>query len=224
MREKVAVATVDGKAYFLIVNQLREQNIPFISVVPGEPVPAQVKAVITTEKEKPQIKGEKILTFTDETNLDNLIRDVKRILLGKETYEKIVIGIDPGEAVGVAVFGDGKVIEEGNCYSIQEVTTSITKTLRGVDYAQTNVSVKIGNGVPVYKELLAALDQALPLQVSLEVVSEAGTNKPLKNNGHSRGIRHISSAIRIAGRSGYITPRRKANYEANSRIQQNTTS
>ncbi len=39
MKEKVAVATVQGKAYFLIVNELREQNIPFISLVPGESVP-----------------------------------------------------------------------------------------------------------------------------------------------------------------------------------------
>ena len=52
MKEKVAVATVEGKAYFLIVNKLREQNIPFISLVPGEVVPAEVKVVITTEKEK----------------------------------------------------------------------------------------------------------------------------------------------------------------------------
>jgi len=33
MTEKVAVATMQGKPYFLIVNQLREQNIPFISIV-----------------------------------------------------------------------------------------------------------------------------------------------------------------------------------------------
>ncbi len=63
MKEKVAVATVEGKAYFLIVNQLREQNIPFVSLVPGESVPAEVKVVITTEKEKHLVKNEKILIF-----------------------------------------------------------------------------------------------------------------------------------------------------------------
>ena len=63
VKEKVAVATVEGKAYFLIVNQLREQNIPFVSLVPGEPVPAEVKVVITTEKEKHLVKHEKILIF-----------------------------------------------------------------------------------------------------------------------------------------------------------------
>ncbi|MCX6643831.1 MAG: hypothetical protein NT043_01305 [Candidatus Bathyarchaeota archaeon] len=217
MKEKVAVATVEGKAYFLIVNELREQNISFISLVPGEPVPAEVKVVITTEKEKHLVKHEKILIFTSENELDDLVNEVKRILQGKEAYEKIVIGIDPGEAIGLAVIADGKVIEEGNCFSTQEVINSIIKTIRNVNFSLTSVSVKIGNGVPVYKELLEALDDALPPEVALEVVGEAGTNRPLKENKRSRGIRHISSAIRIAGRTGYIIQRRKA-IATNSRI------
>ena len=209
MKEKVAIATVEGKAYFLIVNRLREQNIPFISLVPGESVPAEVKVVITTEKEKHLVKNEKILILTSENELDNLVNEVKRILQGKEAYEKILIGIDPGEAIGLAVIADGKVIEEGNCFRTQEVINSIIKTIRNVNSTVTSVSVKIGNGVPVYKELVEALDDALPPAVVLEVVSEAGTNLPLKKNMRSRRVRHISSAIRIAGRTGYIIPRRK---------------
>ena len=209
MKEKVAIVTVDGKAYFLIVNNLREQNLPFISLVPGESVPAEVKAVITTEKEKYLVKNENTLIFTNENELDNLFNEVKRILQGKDAYEKILIGIDPGEAIGLAVIADGKVIEEGNCFSSQEVINSIIKTIRNVNFTVTSVSVKIGNGVPVYKKLVEALDDNLPSEVVLEVVSEAGTNRPLKNNKRSRRIRHISSAIRIAGRTGYTIPRRK---------------
>ena len=217
MIEKVAVATVEGKAYFLIVNALREQNIPFVSLVPGESVPPEVKVEITTEKEKQLVKNEKILIFTSENELDSLVDEVKRILQGKEAYEKILIGIDPGGAIGLAVLADGKDIQEVNCFSIQEVIKSIIKTVKNVNFKATNVSVKIGNGVPVYKELVEALDDALPLAVVLEVVSEAGTNRPLKNNKRSRRIRHISSAIRIAARTGYIIPRRKM-IATNSRI------
>jgi hypothetical protein len=218
LKEKVATATVDGKAYFLIVNGLREQNVPFISLVPGEPVPAEVKVVITTEKEKHLVKNENTLIFTSENELDNLFNEVKRILQGKEAYEKILIGIDPGEAIGLAVLADGEVIEEGNCFSTQEVISSVIKSIRNVNFSVTGVSVKIGNGVQVYRELVEALDDALPPAVVLEVVSEAGTNLPLKKNTRSRRIRHISSAIRIAGRTGYVIPRRKM-LAANGRIQ-----
>ncbi len=217
MKEKVAIATVQGKAYFLIINKLREQDIAFLSLVPGEAVPTKVKLIITTEEEKSLIKNEKILVFHGAEELDNLINEVKRLLLGKEAYERIVVGVDPGEATGLAVIADGKVIEEGNCYSTQEVISTITKAIKNVNFLQTAVSVKIGNGVPVYKDLLEALDAALPPQVALEVVGEAGTNKPLKDNGHSRGIRHISSAILIAGRFGHVISRRKT-IAANGRI------
>jgi hypothetical protein len=209
MKEKVAVATVDGKAYFLVVNKLKEQNIPFLSLIPGESVPIDIKVVVTTEKEKPLLKDEKILVFKDEADLEGLDAEIKRILRGKVAYEKIIIGLDPGEATGLVAVADGKVIEEGNCYSSKEVIQSISKIIRTVNFRLTNVTVKIGNGVPIYKELLEDLDAELPPQVALEVVGEAGTNRPFKVNKRSREIRHISSAMRIAGRAGYIAPRRK---------------
>lgn len=210
MKERVAIATVQGKAYFFIVNALRDQNIPFISLLPGQPVPPKARMLITTEQEQAATNHhEKMFIFHGEEDLDTLISAAKRTLLGKEDFEKIIIGLDPGAATGLAVIADGKVIEEGNCYSTQEVTRTISKALRNINFTQTAVTVKIGNGVPVYKEMLQALDEALPPEVTLEVVGEAGTNKPLQENKRSRKIRHISSAIRIAGRVGYIFERNR---------------
>jgi hypothetical protein len=186
MKEKVAVATVQGKPYFLIVNKLNEKNVSFISLLPGQSVPAKIK--------------------------------FKKTLLGKKAFSKIVIGIDPGVATGLVAVADGKVIEEGNCFSSEEVISSIIKILGNVDFAVTTVSGKIEKGVPIYKELFRDLDDALPPQIALEVVDEAGTHKPLKENKRSGGVRHISSAIRITGRAGNIFPRRKT-IAAHSRIQ-----
>jgi hypothetical protein len=211
MKAKVAVATVSGKAYFLIVNQLKERNLPFISLVPGETVPTEVKAVITTEKEKHRINHEKILVYDSETEPDAFANEVMKILQGKKVYEKIVIGIDPGEVFGLAVIADGKVNETGNCFSIQEALAKISSVIKSVDFSSTAVSIKIGSGVPTYKELIETLDLTLPPEVVLEVVSEAGTNRPLDENKHRRGLRDIASAIRIAGRAGHIYPRRRTN-------------
>jgi hypothetical protein len=211
MKAKVAVATVQGKAYFLIVNKLKERNIAFLSLVPGETVPTEVKAVITTEKEKHRISHERILVYDSETEPDALANEVVKILQGKEVYEKIVIGVDPGEVFGLAVIADGKVNETANCFSIQEALTKISSIIKNVDFSSTAVTIKIGSGVPTYKDLLETLDAALPPQVVLQVVSEAGTNRPLNHNKHRRGLRDIASAIRIAGRAGHTYPRRKTN-------------
>lgn len=206
MRAKIAVATVQGKAYFLIVNALEEQNIPFVSIVPGETVPFEAKAVITTKEEKRLINHQKILVFSGEEELGILTMEAIKILHGKEVYKKIVVGVDPGEVFGLAVVADGKIIYRENCFSVQQVVTKILEILRNTRSASNTAAIKIGNGVPVYKELLKELAEALPEKVVLEVVNEAGTNLPV--NRRSRRIRHISSAIQIARRGGQVITRR----------------
>jgi len=209
MNAEVAVATVSGKAYFLIVNKLKERDIPFLSLVPGETVPTDVKVVITTEQEKHLIRHERILVYDGETAPDSAANEIRKILQGKEAYEKIVIGIDPGEVLGLAVIADGKVNETANCLSVHEALTKVSSVIREVDFASTAVTIKIGSGIPTYKELIEEFDLALPAEVVLQVVSEAGTNRALNHNKHRRGLRDIASAIRIAGRAGHVYPRRK---------------
>jgi hypothetical protein len=134
---------------------------------------------------------------------------------GKKAYEKTVIGIDPGSVSGLVVIADRKIIDKANCLCIPEVLRKIKSVLKNVNLSVTIVRVKIGNGVPAFKDLIESLDAELSPKVILEVVGEAGTNKPLKVNKRSRNLRHISSAIRIAGRVGYIYSRREM-IEANS--------
>ena len=214
MKTKVAVATVSGKAYFLIVNELRERNMDFLSLIPGNPVPVEAKVVITTDKEKHMISHEKILVYDDRTAPSTVVNEAGKVLQGKESYDKIVVGIDPGEMFGLAVIADGKVNETDNCFSVQEVLDKVKNIVKNFDVSSTAVSVKIGNGVPAYKTLLEMLDAALPPEVVLEIVSEAGTNRHIDEKKHRRGLRDIVSAIRIAGRTGHIYSRRKTD-EAN---------
>lgn len=209
MKDKVAVATLSGKAYYLLINELKERNADFVSLMPGDAVPAEVKAVITTAKEKPLIKHEKVLVYDENQPPISIVNEALRVAKGKERYEKVIVGVDPGEVFGVAVVADGKVEEARNCFGLQEADKEIVNLVKSFDSA-TQVKVKIGNGVPVYKELLDRLDSELPPHVVFEVVSEAGTDRPSKEGSHRRGLRDIASAIRIAARSGHVYPRNKA--------------
>ena len=209
MRAKVAIVTVKGKTYYLIIQELRRRGIPFISLIPGHPIPAEIRVVITSKQEKNQINHAKILTYNTETDPDILGCEVVKLLQGKETYESVVIGVDPGEVFGVAAVADGAVIETDNCFSVEDVTERIMDILKTVDLTSTEVAVKVGSGVPVFHQVQDALDKALPPEVTLEIVGEAGTNRLDHQTKHHRGVRHIISAIRIAGRNGYITSRSK---------------
>jgi hypothetical protein len=212
MKAKIAVVTVSGKAYYLIVNELKTKNIPFISLTPNDPVPIEIKVAITTKEEQHLINHEKILVYKDNTEPKALINEALQIAQGKECYEKIVIGVDPGEVFGLAVLADGQVIETGNCFSVEETLNKIKDILRNLEKTQIiSLSVKVGDGVPMYREkLLQVLDSALPSNVMLESVSEAGTDRYLNETKHRRGLRDIVSAIRIAGRNGHTFRRRKS--------------
>ena len=209
MRPRVAVATVQGKAYFLIVNELKQRHIPFLSLMPSEPVRAEIRVVITTPRERQLVSHSKILTYSPETDPEILGIEIMRILQGKETYETVIIGVDPGEVFGVAVVADEFVVDTENCDSVRAVANKIRNTLRTIDLSKTETTVKIGNGVPIYKELFDALDAELQHEVKLEIVGEAGTTRYTREDKHRRGFRHMASAIQIARRKGYVYPRRK---------------
>lgn len=211
MKARIAVVTVSGKAYYLIVNELKKRKVPFLSLTPNEPIPLGIKVVITTEEEKSLIKHGKILIYHEGANIESLVNEALQIAQGKENYERVVVGVDPGEVFGLAVLADGKVVETGNCFSVKDALNRIIGIVKNFgDKPVASISVKIGDGVPEYKEkLLRVLDKALPSDVVLESVSEAGTNRHLYENKHRRGLRDIASAVKIAGRNGYKFSRRK---------------
>lgn len=217
MTAEIAVATVQGKAYYLIVNELKKRNTQFLSLTPTEPVPVEIKIVMTTEKEKHLINHENVLVYKEGEDLEAMINSALQMAHGKRYYEKLTVGIDPGKVLGFAVIADGKVVEAENCFSVKEAVEKIKKVLKNLGHAiTTSTTVKIGNGVPAIKEdLMRALDEALPQNVVLESVEEAGTSRYINDAKHRRELKDIASAIKIAGRNGTAFQRRKP-YESNS--------
>ncbi len=211
MKVNIAVATVSGRAYYIIVSELQKRNIRFLSLMPHQPVPVEIKAIITTEEEKHLINHERVLVYKDGVDPEAMITNALQIIQGKEHYERIAIGVDPGEVLGLAVLADGRVIKTENCFSVRETLLKIENILKSLESTSAaSISVKIGDGVPAYKEkLLQALDNALPHDVILESVSEAGTSRSMNEARHKRGLRDIVAAIKIAGRNGHTYQRRK---------------
>ncbi len=75
---------------------------------------------------------------------------------------------------------DGTVLEEATCRSNPEVTNIILNVVKTVNFSITKVIIKVGNGVPVHRELLRDLDESMPIEVQLEVVGEAEPTDHLK--------------------------------------------
>lgn len=208
MKAKIALATVSGKAYYRLVKELKGRRLSFLSLTPEDKIPLYIKAVITTEEERDLIRHPNVLIFNDEMGAAVVVDEAIRVVQGKRSYDKVVIGVDPGKTFGLAVLADGRVLETVACSSLEETVSTILKTL---DRAPAAASmVRIGDGTPIYtKKLLHLLDKALPKEIIMETVSEAGTSHFMRKTTHQRGARDVMSAIKIAERRGDAFPRRQ---------------
>jgi len=208
MKTKIAVATVSGKAYYLLVNELKKRSLDFLSLTPQESVPIDIEVVITTEAERHFIKNPRVLVYTNEANPAEVVNEAVRILQGKESRVTIVVGVDPGKTFGLAVLSNGNVLETVTCSSMEETVNTIVNALAKLQ-AVAHV-VKVGNGAPsIAAELLSLLDETLPKSVAIEVVSEAGTSRFVGETLHKRGLRDALSAVKIAERRGQPYQRSK---------------
>ncbi len=209
MKAKIALATVSGRAYYQLVKELKGRRLPFLSLTPKDKIPLYIKAVIVTKEEQDLIRHPNILIFNDETSPAAVVDEAIRVIQGKRSYDRVIIGVDPGKTFGLAVLADGKVLETLACSSLGETVGVILKTLDRTPAVAC--TVRVGDGVPTYtKKLLHLLGKAVPREIILEVVSEAGTSHFMKQATHQRGSRDAMSAIKIAERSGKVFPRRQS--------------
>jgi hypothetical protein len=201
MKAKIAVATVNGRAYYLLVNELQRKRLPFLSLKPWDPVPLHIKVVLTTKEESSQVSYPNVLLFEQDSNPETLVDQALLIVQGKQGYEKVVVGVDPGKTIGIAILGDNKVLETVTSSNLEDAVHLILDSLKRFP-AEVKV-VRVGEGPPEYtKTLLALLNDALPEDTLVEIVSEAGTSRLTSNSMNRRVIKDAVSAIKIAGRNG----------------------
>jgi hypothetical protein len=208
MKTKIAVATVKGRAYYELVTELQKKRLFFLSLKPWDPIPLHINVVLTTETESSQISHPKILVFEQGTNPETVVDQAILIVQGKEGYEKVVVGVDPGKTCGIAIIGDNKILETVTSSNTEDAAHLIVDSLKRFP-AEIKI-VRVGEGPPEFTNtLLILLNTALPEDTLVELVSEAGTSKLTNNSANRRVIRDAVSAIKIAGRNGRTFSRRK---------------
>lgn len=209
MEAKIAIATVSGKAYYLLVNELKDRKIDFLSLTPYETVPTNIEVVITTETECKHIKHSRILIYKENSNPKMIIDEATRLTQGKRNYDTTTIGIDPGKTFGIAVLNDGIIIKTLTCSSVEEAVNTVAYVFNKEERTPIRI-LKVGNWAPSYTaELLPLIDAAIPQDVTIEIIHEAGTSHFTGQTTHKRGLKHTMAAIKIAERRGQTYTRNK---------------
>jgi len=137
----VGLLTEDPRAYFEMLEVLREQELRYISLEFSDPIPANIGVVITTERERDRVLFDAVVTDEDP---DVAVARAKKSLRGDQNVTDLMIGIDPGHRPGVAALGDGVVLKRSLAPSPEAVRDMVEGILQ--DYPSDNVIIRIGHG------------------------------------------------------------------------------
>lgn len=183
----IGLVTEDFRFFHLMVRLMKERHEPFVSLGLKDPVPDSVGAVITTNHERDQVRFHTVVSDGDP---EVAFKAARSLLRGKR-FSRLVVGIDPGRTPGIAVIGDGRIIDTELVYCPEDVAETLSRMTRNLDYGK--LLVRIGNGDPTNRNRI--IHSVWPLVDGVEIADEARTTKRTDTPD-------IDAAIMIAFTSG----------------------
>jgi hypothetical protein len=194
----IKVATDDGNAYYDIVSRLKKTHLRFVSVTPAQAVDPASDLVVTSRAESSGY-GENAVAIEDLSEDPMIMEGQVLSRLLDESRRDILIGIDPGSTIGVAMFYGGRELGAMTSNSVERSVDSLVVLVEEVPHS--SVSVKIGGGEPKTSLRLARLlRERLPPSASMEIVDESGTSAGKR--GAVGATKDQRAASRIAFRKG----------------------
>ncbi len=158
--------------------------------------------VFTTREESPK-QCTKILLHEDI--LEHHPTVIRGMMIQKLSFnfeeENLILGVDPGQRMGLSIFYYGVEIESSVHTSIEELVFHIIGILGGLR-AKRKI-LKIGDGnMKIAKQIVTMLNLKFCSSFELEFVDESKTSLKIKNF-NQRGKRDMLSAKYISQREGY---------------------
>ena len=184
MRKVLGVLTEDFRLYHDLVAELKNRQIPFVTLSHSRRIPENVGAIITSPAESMRVRRANVIADDD---IEVVIAKALQALEGKTRWEELLIGIDPGAEPGVAVVGDGHVLDARVADSPEAVAQIVERALRTFPSSRQRIRVGHGDRTNRNRILNALAREGFPA----EIVDEAGTTHPTERPD-------IDAAIRIA--------------------------
>ncbi len=163
----IGLLTSDFTLYHDAVNVLRKRHLPFVSLTFNDDIPPNVDVIITSSKEREKIDFDNIVTWKNGSNIENLID--KAVMLSRSKEIKIIFGIDPGDNIGIAIFGNEKLIRSLIAKSPEQAADFIKDYVR--DIGADDVIIKIGNGARLIRNRI--INFLIDENVRIEIVDES---------------------------------------------------
>lgn len=185
----IGIYTRDFSIFHDLVRLLKDRDVEFFSLKSGTP-PPWITVVITTPNCRNEVDFHHVIV-AERGRVEQAVDEAVLTMGRGRTYHTLVIGIDPGEKPGVAVYGDRTLLMTEKV-EFPEDTAALVKRIMSL-YQSIEVLTRIGHGAPTYRNRI--INVLLPLGVKVEIVDERSTTIQHKTPD-------IQAAIRIALKQG----------------------
>ncbi len=176
------------------------RNIKTDHILPNEQIPDKTKLIITTEIEKKYFEN-KIVFVPKAFNLYYLYSNIILLVKNKETFEEVIVGIDPGKTTGFAVVVDEKmVLATSEFFTAVDVVKETIAVFFNVETIKFEVKIGDGGGT-IRKEIVSRLKEIFHEKGNIQIVSEHRTSKTNTYQKKLEYSKNINSAILIAFRN-----------------------
>ena len=122
----LGVYTKDFSLYHDLLKLLKRRKIAYVSLSSLNNIPSRIGVILTSHNELHDIKSKKVIAADVYDSVDHAIDLALQMLIGKELYSKVFIGIDPGDQPGIAVVGDDILMQKVNVETPEKVLTVVS--------------------------------------------------------------------------------------------------
>ena len=167
----LGVYTKDFSLYHDLVKVLKKRGLAYVSLSSTKNIPSRIGAILTSHSEFHDIKSKNAIPVDAYDSIDHAVDLALQILIGKDMYSKILIGIDPGDRPGIAIVGDDILLYKTQVDSPENVVKMIKRFLR--EYPAFETIIRIGHGSTITRNRV--INSLIPLEIPIEIVDETKT-------------------------------------------------
>lgn len=188
----IGIMTKNFRFFYELVQLMKGRKEQFVALDFGDDIPDTVGVIVTTAEEKHKVRFRKVVAGDQPDLVLNMARTQLR---GRECFDLLVVGIDPGMRPGLAIIGDGRVLVAETVGSPEQVADQISHFRKC--YRHGRIIARVGHGDRtnrnrVIRSIWNSVDD-------VEVVDERNTTRRTEEPD-------ADAAVSIALSSGYRMP------------------
>lgn len=193
--KSIGVFTKNFKLYYELLKVLRKRKIPYVSLNSPKNIPSKIGVILTSHNEIHDIKSQKVIAVDAYDTIDHGVDLAIQLLIGKELYSKVYIGIDPGEKPGIAVVGDDILLQKISVETPENVENVVKRIIN--EYPSNEILIRIGHGSPIIRNRI--INSLIPLGISIEIVDESKTTPQQQLRKNEKDTEAAAAIALISG-------------------------